>query len=307
MELTGLHLLLTYQCNFECDHCFVWGSPWQSGTMTLEKIRTILKQADELGTIEWIYFEGGEPFLYYVLLKRGVELAAEMGFKVGIVSNSYWATSVEDAREWLKPFADLVEDLSISSDFYHWSELISRQARNARSAAEQLGIPLGYIQVRQPEPMGTEEGGSTVMFRGRAVSTLVDKAPHRPWRQFTSCPYEDLRDPGRVHLDPLGNLQICQGISLGNVFEKSLAEIWQEFDPDANPITGPLLAGGPVELVSKYKLPHLAGYADACHLCYEARLALRHRFPSILSPDQTYGIFDGASDVYVPLGERESD
>ena len=34
MKLSGLHLLLTCQCTFECDHCFVWGSPWQSGVMT---------------------------------------------------------------------------------------------------------------------------------------------------------------------------------------------------------------------------------------------------------------------------------
>ena len=44
MKLSGLHLLLTYQCNLECDHCFVWGSPWQNGTMTLKNIRQILKQ-----------------------------------------------------------------------------------------------------------------------------------------------------------------------------------------------------------------------------------------------------------------------
>ena len=307
MELTGLHLLLTYQCNFECDHCFVWGSPWQSGTMTLENIRLILKQAQEVGTIEWIYFEGGEPFLYYVLLVKGVQLAAEMGFKVGIVSNSYWATSVEDAREWLQPFVGLVGDLSISSDFYHWSELTSQQAKNARSAAEQLGIPIGYIQIRQPESMKSEDGDTTVMYRGRAASTLVAKAPHRPWRQFTTCPYEDLNDPGRMHLDPLGNLQICQGISLGNVFETPLVKILRDYEPLEHPITGPLLKGGPVELVRRYKLPHLAGYADACHLCYEARLALRHRFPSILMPDQTYGIFDGTSNVYVQVGERNPD
>ena len=61
MTLTGLHLLLTYQCNFECDHCFVWGGPEQSGTMTIPNIRRILDQADELGTIEWIYFEAARP------------------------------------------------------------------------------------------------------------------------------------------------------------------------------------------------------------------------------------------------------
>ena len=105
MELSGLHLLLTYQCNFECDHCFTWGSPWQDGTMTLLDIRNILKQAVELGTVEWFYFEGGEPFLYYAVLLKGIQEVASKGFNVGIVSNGYWATDVEDALEWLRPFA----------------------------------------------------------------------------------------------------------------------------------------------------------------------------------------------------------
>ena len=93
MTLSGLHLLLTYQCNLECDHCFVWGSPWQSGTMTLDVIREALDQAADLGSVKWIYFEGGEPFLYYPVLLEGVRRAAGRGFKVGIVSNGYWATA----------------------------------------------------------------------------------------------------------------------------------------------------------------------------------------------------------------------
>ncbi len=131
MKLSGLHLLLTYQCTFECDHCFVWGSPWQTGTMTLENIRHIVREAQDLGTITSIYFEGGEPFLYYATLLAGVRLAKEAGFEVGIVSNGYWATSVDDAIEWLRPFAGLISDLSVSSDEYHYDEKLSRQARNA--------------------------------------------------------------------------------------------------------------------------------------------------------------------------------
>ena len=61
--LSGLHLLLTYECNYECDHCFVWGGPSQSGTMSVETIEHILGEAMALGSIEWIYFEGGEAFL----------------------------------------------------------------------------------------------------------------------------------------------------------------------------------------------------------------------------------------------------
>ena len=299
MKLSGLHLLLTYQCTLECDHCFVWGSPWQSGTMTLQKIEQILQQARDLGTVEWIYFEGGEPFLYYAVLLKGVQTAAGMNFQVGVVSNSYWATAEQDAREWLKPFAGLIQDLSVSSDLFHWSEKLSQQAKNARAAAEQLGIPLGIISIAQPEATDSAsavgklpEGETSVMYRGRAAEKLVGRAPWWPWEQFTECPYEDLREPGRVHVDPLGNIHICQGISLGNLFDKPLSEICETYDPDSHPITGPLLEGGPAELVRRYGLSHRESYADACHLCYETCRALREQFPAILMPDQMYGIFE---------------
>ena len=78
-----------------------------------------------------------------------------------------------------------------------------------------------------------------------------------------------------AHIDPLGHVHVCQGISIGNVFEMPLRAICERYDPETHPITGPLLAGGPAELVRRYELPHERGYADACHLCYEAREMLR--------------------------------
>jgi len=296
MPLTGLHLLLTYQCNYECEHCFVWGGPQQSGTMTLAQIRHILHQAAALGGVRWIYFEGGEPFLYYPPLRRGLELAHQMGFQAGLVTNAYWATSLEDATEWLRPLAGLLQDLGLSSDLYHADEQMSAQAWHAQAAAEALGIPVGVISVAQPEASAAcasgklPEGESGVMYRGRAAVKLAGRVPPRPWEGFDSCPHEDLQDPARVHVDPLGILHVCQGISIGNLFEEPLAEIWRRFDPHAHPILGPLLEGGPAGLVTRYRLPHQPGYADACHLCYQARLALRQRFPQALAPDQAYGV-----------------
>jgi hypothetical protein len=295
MKLDGIHILLTYQCTFECDHCFVWGSPWQTGTLKLEQIKIILDQAKEAG-VSNIYFEGGEPFLYYALLLRGVEMAYELGFSVGVVSNGYWALTVNDALEWLRPLTGKLDDLSVSCDLFHYSEDMFRQAQNAVQAAEQLGIPVGTIGVAQPEESnaassrGQVASGAAVMFKGRAVKQLVPRASKRRWDRFTACPHEDFRDPGRVHLDPLGNLHICQGIAIGNLFEKHLTQICAEYDADAHPVCGPLLNGGPVALVTEYRLPHESDYADACHLCYEARSALRVRMPEILGPDQMYGI-----------------
>ena len=297
MRLTGLHLLLTYQCTLECDHCFVYGSPWQNGVMTINDVRRILQTARELGSVKSIYFEGGEPLLYYATLVRAVEEAWRMDFSVGIVSNGYWATSYEDALLSLEPFAGRIEDLSVSTDLYHYSEAISLQSKHAQAAAEKLNIPVGTIEIAQPVDKNAPSsigqlppGGSAVMYRGRAADKLASKAIHAPWDSFTTCPYENLVEPGRLHVDPFGNLFVCQGIVIGNMFREPLGEIVQRYDPASHPIVAPLLAGGPAELVRRYGLPHDEQYADACHECDRMRRLLRLRFPDILAPDEVYGL-----------------
>lgn len=287
-SLSGLHLLLTYQCTFECDHCFVWSGPFQTGTMTLDTVDHILAEARHLGTIEWIYFEGGEAFLYYAILQSGVLRAKEQGFKVGIVTNAYWANSESDALEWLQPIAGSIDDLAISSDGYHGSGDSYRNPETARTVARQLGIPVDFISITEPEASLTT-GESAVLYRGRAAELLASRVPSTPWQHFTTCPWEDLRHPARVHVDPFGHLHICQGISIGNLLERPLIEILEDFRPDEHPIVGPLLDGGPAALVRRYELAHKDGYADHCHLCYESRRALRSRFPDALTPDQMYG------------------
>jgi MoaA/NifB/PqqE/SkfB family radical SAM enzyme len=297
MKPSGLHLLLTFQCTLECDHCFVWGSPWQTGTMTLQNIRHILLQAKDIDTVKSIYFEGGEPFLYYPILLKGVQEAAAAGFQVGLVTNGYWATATEDALEWLKPFVGQVGDVSISSDLYHSTEKLNQQAKNVIVAAQKLDIPIGIISIVQPEGGDAAStvgqlpiGETALMYRGRAAKKLVSHAKLKNWEQFTACPYEDLREPGRVHIDPLGYVHICQGISLGNLFHTPLSEICEQYIPDTHPIAGPLLQGGPAALVRRYELSCKESYADACHLCCEARQVLRGRFSDILTPDQMYGV-----------------
>ena len=293
MKISGLHILLTYQCTRECEHCFVWGGPRQRGVLSVEQIGQILNQAKEAG-VESIYFEGGEPLIYYDFLLKGVQMAAEMGFSVGIVSNAYWAASVAKAAEHLQPFAGCLSDLTVSSDLYHCDEVLSEESQNAIVAAKWLKIPTGMISIAKPDEDAAQTHGQVkdqdaVMYRGRAAVMLAPQADQHPWDEFTQCPHEDLRQPGRIHLDPFGNLHICQGIVIGNVFEKPLKEICASFDADTHPICGPLLDGGPVALIGEYNLPYESTYADACHLCYEMRLALRERFPELLKPDQMYG------------------
>ena len=298
--LNGIHFLLTYKCNYECDHCFLYCGPHSEGTFTLEQIRTVLDEAVKIGTVEWIYFEGGEPFLFYPIMAEGIKLANEKGFKIGIVTNSYWATCSEDAEVWLKSLTNLgVADFSVSDDEFHFESKDENASKMARKAADKLNIPVSSISINEPKvemrsdseyEKGEPVIGGGVVFRGRAVETLIKGLPRKNWEELIECPYEDLKGLGRIHVDPFGNAQICQGLSIGNFWETPLSELIKNYDPDKHPICGPLFRGGPAQLIKKYGVEHEEFYVDECHMCYKARLALIDKYPQYLTPRQVYGL-----------------
>ena len=299
MPINGLHLLLTYKCTYECDHCFVYGSPNSNGVMKISEIREILKEAEKIGSIEMIYFEGGEPFLYYPIMLWGLKEAKKAGYKTGIITNAYWATSVEDAKEWLKPISRIdLDDLSISDDAFHYGEEEENLAKYATEAAKDLGLPVGNIMIEDPKKYltcsewgGKPVTGGAVLFKGRAVEKLVEGLPRKAWYEFDKCSPEDFSDQTRVHIDSLGYVHVCQGITMGNMKKNPLHELFENFNPYEHPICGPIMKGGPADLVKKYRVKHEESYVDECHLCYDTRLKLRDRFPEILSPNQMYGVF----------------
>ena len=296
--LTGAHFLLTYKCNFECDHCFLYSGPHAQGTFTIEEIRRALDELVELGTIETVCFEGGEPFLYYPLMVEGIREARARGFEAGIVTNAYWATALEDAGLWLKDLRELgLSKLSVSDDPLHFGDVEETPAARARAAAEKLGISAGALSTESPSVEKDGEGNPAVkggvMFRGRAVEKLSAGLPGRNWEEFSECTRENLRDPGRVHLGPLGNVHLCQGLSMGNMWETPLSALVREYDAETHPVCGPLVRGGPAGLAREYGVEHGKSYIDECHLCFDVRRALLERFPQYLAPRQVYGL-DGS-------------
>lgn len=302
--LTGVHFLLTYTCTYECDHCFLYCSPRAEGTFTLEQLWNVFNQMKQIESIDWVYFEGGEPFLFYPLMVQGLITARNEGYKTGVVTNAYWATCESDAVLWLRPLAQLgLSDLSVSDDAFH-NEGDEPPAHKARAAADKIGIPSMSICIEKPNDNMATEGagrgdpviGGTVMFRGRAVEKLVEGRPGQPADRFDSCPYEDLENPGRVHVDPFGHVHLCQGISLGNLWETPLKTLLDEYRPNDHPICGPLIAGGPVKLAREYDIPCPGEYLDACHLCSVVRKALMTRFSAILAPPLIYGVEQAPQD-----------
>ena len=295
--LSEIHFLLTYSCNFECDHCFLYCGPHAEGTFTIQQVDEVLQEALKIGTVNTIYFEGGEPTLYYPLLLESIKRAHQYGFEAGIVSNAYGALTEEDARLWLEPLAEAgLSVLSVSDDQFHFRAETETPASTARKVGEQLGLTAFPICIDPPEIVDSPQGekGATLIdggakFRGRAADTLTDGLPTRPWNEFQGCPYEDLVAPSRVHVDSYGYIHICQGISIGNFWKEPLSKIMREYHPDKHPICGPLNRRGPAGLIEELGLKPQEAYVDECHACFSLRRDLLDTYPEQLTPRQVYG------------------
>ncbi len=297
--LEELHILLTYKCTLECDHCFLHCGPFMKGTFTRKQLwNVIMEEAKKIKTIKTIYFEGGEPLLFYPLLIEGIKMSFAMGFKTGVVSNAYMSNSEHDAELWIKElFKTGIDYLRISDDTFHYRDETS-PAKMALNTAKKLQIAHGSITIDKPVLLKKDDGqkkgeaviGGGVKLKGRAVDKLTEGLATKDWHNFSQCLFEDLRTPKRVHLDSYGNVHLCQGISMGNMWQTPLSELVNDYDPDAHPICGPLLRGGPAQLVQEYNINEQKQYVDECHLCYLARKNLMDQFPQYLAPKQVYGI-----------------
>ncbi len=298
--LTGIHVLLTYKCTGECDHCFLHCGPRCEGTFTLHQLHQLLLEVKQIGTIDTVYFEGGEPFLFYAVMLEGLRMVREAGLQAGIVTNGYWATSEEDAEHWLRPMLDLdITDFSVSDDEFHSSKGSQSPGGMAYRAAKKLGFPCARICIKPPavsqalhadSNKGEPVTGGSVLFKGRAAEKLSAGLPVRPWKEMTTCAHEELADPERVHVDAYGNVHVCQGLSIGNMWKTPLSKLWRDYEAGNHPIIGLLVEGGPARLVERFGLKMAGAYVDECHLCYMARKSLLPDCPEYLAPAQVYGL-----------------
>lgn len=296
--IKGIHFILTYMCIFECDHCFLYCSPSSKGTFTINQVKDVLKELQRIGSIEEICFEGGEPFLFYPLLLECIQLANSYGFKTAVETNTYWATTEEDAELWLRPIKKSgLSILEVSDDTFHHGEDEDNSAKRAFSTAQKIGLNANKICINNPmvkenndqvkgKPIYT--GGPKL--RGRAAEKLTTGLPRSSWKNFTECPFEDLRNPKRVHIDSFGNVHLCQGLSMGNMWETPLSDLINNYNPEAHPIIGPLIRGGPARLSEEHNVEHEHEYVDACHMCTMICLELIHKFPKYIAPKQVYGL-----------------
>jgi len=84
-------IFLLEACNFDCVHCVREDEPMQKGyKLTFDQLTKCLKDCQNLNTIEWVHFSGGEPTLWTEGDRDLVDLLLEIskaGFEPGFTTN----------------------------------------------------------------------------------------------------------------------------------------------------------------------------------------------------------------------------
>ena len=310
-------LMLTYKCPAACRFCYYNCSPDKEGLMPIQTALNAWQSLIDLaGPSAEIHITGGEPFLYFDHL---VELLSEVrrhkliGLDA-IETNAFWAKDPDTVLKRMNILKNLgIRRLKISWDPFH-AEYIDEKCVTLLAGTAKKVIGPENVLVRWDKYLGCRIDMKNldltqrcemykqaaldfpVRFTGRSAYKLADLFEPKTLEDVTAknCSRAFLSPKG-VHIDPYGNVfsGLCSGITIGNVNQASLKDIWKSFDPANMPVVSNLVNGSFNELIeeaAELGFKSRTGYADKCHLCSDLRQFFfdKDRYYPIIGPAELY-------------------
>ena len=298
---------------------YACGPGWSADWLSEEDLRDILEilarhivpaeaGANTIGLNHGLHFTGGEPFLNYDLLCRGVEIATELGIPSTFVeTNCFWCSDSRTVRGRLKELKNkgMVGIMISVNPFYLEFVPFERTRLCIECSLEVFGSNVDVYQVeyyrrfmqlgitdRVPLQKYLEMDGSDAFLRGveffmqgRAPYALPQVLEGGGGEIFGLAAPEDFfgqrctPSPARSwhnHFDNYGNYVpgYCGGISYGDVRE--LGELLnQGVDPAGKPILSFIMEEDIEGLFhfaeERGYSPASHGYCSRCHLCTDIR------------------------------------
>ena len=118
-EIRVLSLLLTLQCTAECLHCGTNSSPRVKSRLPEAAAARLIDEAAQ-ADYQVVAFTGGEPLLYGQPLFQLVRQAAGHGLTTRVVSNAYWARTLQSAAAIVASLADAgLKEINFSTGDQH--------------------------------------------------------------------------------------------------------------------------------------------------------------------------------------------
>ena len=296
---------VTYHCNLRCEHCFVEAGPQRRKHRLSDEFVFGVVGDMPAADMSTILLGAGEPFLYLPTIIEVIKRARAQGIpRVQLVSNGYWAKTLDRARKVIGQLAEAgyspvnYEDgLKVSTGVFHVKAGIPLQtvanAVIAHYEAFKVPLKVGCEEIREEvrgnfPPMecsdsrvveaGLLELGAPLEGFEFAVRSFVPVGSGKEIAEY--CRYEPPETVPRctslnkLAIEPDGRVMPCCGANTGNTGILIPGTLKTHSLDELNK----LVANNPLlQFIERNPLgrlfPHLGrkpdpkGYAGKCHLC----------------------------------------
>ena len=185
------------RCNIKCEHCVAADGSGEHVKMDLTQAKDIISELAS-GQIQGISFTAGEPLIYVDDICELLKICREYGMYTRVVTNSFWAQTVERADSCIEQLKDSgLSQLRLSYSRWHQKNVARENIVNAAQSCMKNGMDYfvsfvtdfseqddlfeDYLRHHKliffPEP---------VIFSGRAES--FERIPIRTDYQENCCP-----------------------------------------------------------------------------------------------------------------------
>ena len=285
--------------------------------MSVADALTYWKAIEQMaGTGAKVHISGGEVFGNWPGLLDVLRAAEKEGLRAyEVETNAFWCNDRQEAYERCRLLDEAgIGRLVVSCDVYHQEHVDFECVKIlVETASEVLGPERVRVRWRDffANPIDASDMGRAEreqLYReawqnhhdrltGRAAREVAPLLELHQAEEFAGLNCSKSILAGRhVHIDPAGNVfpGVCAGLMVGNVREKSLAELWDLLVDTHNEILLSLIKQGPYGLMEIAKQfgyeSRESEFANKCHLCAQVRrfLYVSGEFRRTIGPGECY-------------------
>lgn len=267
----------------------------------------------------WVHVSGGEILINQTKCFELLETIHSYFKKnIGISTNAFWATHSNITHTIVQKLIHLgVTGIAISADYFHLPYIpLSRPRKAVQSIVEQGLKTHCYImgarcksdilnhneinsisehiakQVQNKTAMPLAPTHIRSIGLGRYINTpKKNTIPQGGCTELSEClGKRGPMNPSMVWVDCYGNVMLCYGIIIGNVYTTPFAEIIQSYTPKQHRIASIIAEKGPkglYELAQSLHLETPQEFYDECDLCFSCRQLLQKHYNE-LGPTECY-------------------
>lgn len=298
ININRIEFSITNTCTSRCKHCSV-GDTLNSDKSSIDKEKALLliSELAKQYPIESVMTFGGEPLLYADTVCAIHKIATDIGIpKRQIITNGYFSKDINKITAVAKSLKESgVNSILLSVDSFHKEHIpLEHIYQFAKVLCNEKidGFKLhpAWVVNREHDNRFNKETeecinyfsgldiaiskGNNIFPAGNAVVYLSEFYEKKPIDLSVKCgeaPYtEKLDNIETIAVNPNGDVVVCCFV-IGNVYEESITEIIERYNPYENLLMSTLLLGGVNALLDLAETNGItvdvSQYYSACSMC----------------------------------------